>query len=147
MTKRVLLRVSLALFAGLGIGLLALGSLYVTLDEFMPYHGEALQTEWSQLPSNYQGFIIGALRALGAGAAVSGFSITWMAVAAWRGSIEPYRVLLPAVSIGYSGLLCWATWTVSARTPGEPPLLLNVAAVGVAILATLLLGFALRGRS
>ncbi len=141
-----MLRVSLALYTALGLGLFALGVLYLTLNEFMPYHAEALQTDWSQLTVNYQGFIIGTLRALGAGAAVSGFSIAWMAVAAWRRSIEPYRVLLPAISIGYSGLLCWATWTVSTRTPGDPPLLLNASVVLAAILATLLLAAGTRRR-
>ena len=114
-----MLRISLSIYLALGIGLFALGTLYLTLDQFMPYHAQALQAEWSELPANYRGFIIGALRALGAGAAVSGFAIAWMAVAGWRFTVEPYRVLLPIVSIGYTSLLCWATWTVSTRTPGN----------------------------
>ena len=51
-----------------------------------------------------------------------------------------------AMSIGYSTLLCWATWTVSTRTAGEPPLLLNAFAVIAAILATILLELAARSR-
>ena len=139
-----MLRVSLALFLALGTGLFALGLLYLTLDQFMPYHADALRIEWSELPANYQGFIIGLLRALGAGASVSGLAIAWMAVAGLRGTIQPYRELLPIVSIGYSGLLCWATWTVATRTPGEPPLLLNAAAVGAAMIATVPLAAATR---
>ncbi len=142
-----MLRVSLATYIGLGTGLFALGVLYLTLDQFMPYHADALRIEWSALPANYQGFIIGLLRALGAGATVSGLAIAWMAAAGWRGSIEPYRQLLPIVSIGYSGLLCWATWTVATRTPGEPPLLLNAVAVGAAIIATVFLAAATRNET
>ncbi len=141
-----MLRVSLAIYTGLGIGLFALGVLYLTLNQFMPYHGQALETEWSALPANYQGFIIGALRALGAGAAVSGFAIAWMALASWRGTVAPYRRLLPVISIAYSGLLFWATWTVATRTPGEPPLLLNAFALVCAIVASTLLVTALRRR-
>ncbi len=137
-----MLRVSLAIYIGLGIGLFALGVLYLTLTQFMPYHADALRTEWSELPANYQGFIIGLLRALGAGATVSGLAIAWMAVVAWRNEVQPYRELLPIISIGYSGLLCWATWTVATRTPGEPPLLLNAAALGGAMIATVLLAVA-----
>ena len=111
----------------------------------MPYHGQALQIEWSELPANYQGFMIGLLRALGAGAAVSGLAIAWMAIAAWRDGVRPYRALLPLISIGYSSLLCWATWTVATRTPGEPPLLLNSIAVIAAVIATLLLLLVGRG--
>ncbi len=134
-----LLKTALAIYLGLGIGLFLLGLLYLFLNEFMHYHAQALQAEWSELSANYRGFIIGLLRALGAGAAVSGLAIAWMAVASWRGTVEPYRALLPMISIGYSGLLCWATWTVSSRTPGEPPLLLNLAAVGAAVVASILL--------
>ena len=134
-----MLKTSLAIYIALGIGLFLLGLLYLTLNQFMPYHGQALQAEWSELPANYRGFIIGALRALGADAAVSGFAITWMAFSSWRDTVAPYRELLPLISIGYTSLLCWATWTVSTNTPGEPPLLLNVAAVTAAIVATLLL--------
>ena len=141
-----MLRVSLAIYLGLGLGLFLLGLLYLTLNQFMPYHGQALQAEWSELPANYQGFIIGVLRALGAGATVSGFAIAWMAIAGWRGTVSPYRVLLPLVAIGYSGLLCWATWTVASRTPGEPPFVLNALAVGAAVLATAFLAVSLRGQ-
>ena len=141
-----MLRVSLGIYLGLGIGLFLLGILYLTLNQFMPYHAQALQAEWAELPANYRGFIIGALRALGAGAAVSGLTIAWMAVAAWRDTVKPYRKLLPMISIGYSGLLCWATWTVATRTPGEPPLLLNAIAVFSAIVASVLLVIALRRR-
>ncbi len=139
-----MLRAALALFAALGVGLCALGLLYLTLDQFMPYHGQALQIEWADLPENYRGFIIGALRALGAGAAVSGVAIVWMAVASWRDTVAPYRWLLPMTSIGYTSLLCWATRTVSTQTPGEPPLLLNILAVAAAIAASLGLALATR---
>ncbi len=139
-----MLRVSLAIYIALGTGLFGLGVLYLTLDQFMPYHADALRTDWPELPANYQGFVIGLLRALGAGASVSGLAIAWMAVAAWRESVKPYRELLPIISIGYSGLLCWATWTVATRTPGEPPLLLNAVALGAAMIATVLLAVATR---
>ena len=141
-----MLRTALVIYFGLGVGLFLLGLLYLTLDQFMPYHGQALQAEWANLPANYRGFIIGALRALGAGAAVSGFAIAWMAVISWRGEVEPYRGLLPMISIGYTSLLCWATWTVSTRTPGEPPLVLNTVAVAAALLASALLAVSMRGR-
>ena len=139
-----MLRVALAIYIGVGIGMFGLGILYLTLDQFMPYHAQALQAEWTELPNNYQGFIIGVLRALGAGAATSGFAIMWMAIAGWRGSIEPYRGLLPAISIGYTTLLGWATWTVSMRTPGEPPLALTAMTALAAIVASVLLAVGYR---
>lgn len=139
-----MLKASLTLYALLGIGMFGLGFLYLTLSEFMPYHAQALQTDWVDLPANYRGFIIGVLRALGAGAAVSGVAIAWMAVASWRNSVVPYRELLPIVSIGYTSLLGWATWTVATRTPGEPPLVLTGVAVVTAVFATILLALSMR---
>jgi hypothetical protein len=50
------------------IGLFLQGVLYVTTPLFMPYHAEALDgIAWEQLPANYQGFLLGVIKAMGAG--------------------------------------------------------------------------------
>lgn len=129
-------RFALTVFAVIGAVLMGLGLVYLTLDEFMPYHAEALQTRWQDLPPNYQGFILGTLKALGGGALVAGFATCYMAIMLLRSTTAAYAVLLPAIPTGYSFLLAYATYTVYTRTPGNPPLLLNVLLAVTALFAS-----------
>lgn len=121
------------------MNLLLIGVLYLSIDEFMPYHSEAVQANWSELDVNFQGLILGLLKALGGGAFVAGSATIYMAIASFRASAQPYIVLLPAVSTGYSVFLCYATYFVQTNTPGNPPLLLTVIYVVMALVASALL--------
>lgn len=123
------------MFAVHGISLLALGTVYLATDEFMPYHAAAIAAEWRDLDGNLRGLLLGMLKGLGGGAMTAGFAIVYMAAASLRGSAGPYRTLLPATAILYSSLLCYATFTVSANTPGEPPLFWTSVLVAVSVLA------------
>ncbi len=127
------------LFALVGLSLFLLGCLYLSLDEFMPYHAEALQKDWGALAPNDQGLILGLLRGLGGGAFVSGFAILFMITSSLRKTPKPFILLLPFTAICFSALLCYATFTVYVRTPGHPPLLLTVALVAASVLASLAL--------
>ena len=131
-------RLALAIFVVIGAVLFGLGLLYLTLDEFMPYHADALQTRWQDLQPNYQGFILGALKALGGGALVAGFATLYMAVMLLRSTTDAYAVLLPLIPTGYSSLLAYATYTVYTRTPGSPPLLLTVLLAAMALIGSVL---------
>ena len=132
-----LFRFSIFLFAIVGLVLFLLGCLYLSLDEFMPYHAEALQKTWGALDPNTQGLILGLMKGLGSGACISGFAILFMIASSLRKTPRPFIVLLPLTAVGYSALLCYATITVYVRTPGNPPLLLTVALVAVSVLASL----------
>ncbi len=132
---RSLKRLSLFAFAVHGIALLALGTVYLATDEFMSYHAAAIAAEWRDLDGNLRGLLLGMLKGLGGGAMTAGFAVVYMAAASLRQCGRPYRTLLPATAILYSSLLCYATYTVSANTPGEPPLFWSGVLVAVSVLA------------
>lgn len=136
--------VSISLFALVGISLLLTGAVYLSLSEFMPYHAAAVQMAWEELDPNFQGLILGLLKGLGSGAFVAGFATLFMVRMSLRSSPRPFLVLLPIVAIGYSTLLCYATFTVYTRTPGDPPLLLNILLVVTSLLAAMALAFSQR---
>ncbi len=142
-----MLKTALAIFIFVGLSLLALGVVYLSRAEFMPYHSEAIQTAWSDLNSNYQGLILGGLKAFGGSAFMAGFAIVFMAVASLRKSVRPFIVLLPTVATGSWSLLCYATYTVQTSTPGNPPLLLVGLAVAMSVLASTLLVLSQRTQS
>lgn len=129
-------KLAIALFALVGLSLFLLGSVYLSLGEFMPYHAEALQLEWDSLNANFQGLILGLLKGLGSGAFVAGVAVLWMAGKSLRESPRPFVVLMPFVAISYSSLLCFATYTVYTNTPGNPPLFLNFLLVVASVLAS-----------
>jgi hypothetical protein len=139
-----LFKSSLVIFLLLGLNLLFIGVLYLSIDEFMPYHSEAVQANWSELNNNFQGLILGLLKALGGGAFVAGSATIYMVIASFRKSAQPYTMLLPSVPTGYSVLLCYATYTVQMNTPGNPPLLLTVLYVVMGFVASALLFFSIR---
>ena len=140
-------RLSIALFALVGLSLFLVGCVYLSLSQFMPYHAEALQLEWDSLDSNFQGLILGFLKGLGSGAFVAGTAVLWMAGKSLRESPQPFVVLMPFVAISYSSLLCFATYTVYTNTPGNPPLLLNVLLVVASVLASVALAISRREAS
>lgn len=143
----MLLKLSIFLFAVVGLSLFLTGCLYLSLDEFMPYHAEALQQDWNSLSTNYQGLLLGLIKGLGGGAFVSGLAVLIMVVASLRKSPTPFLLLLPVTAIGYSALLCYATLTVYLGTPGNPPLLLTIVLAATSILASLALAISHRGNS
>lgn len=129
----------MAIFLLLGISYALIGVTYLSIDQFMPYHSEAIQTEWSALNADYQGLFLGLIKGLGGGAFVAGFAISFMAVNSLRTSRRPFIVLLPATSLGYSTLLCYATYIVYTNTAGRPPLWLNYVFVAMAVSGSALL--------
>ncbi len=138
---------AIAVFGLLGLSLFLIGCVYLSLNEFMPYHAEALQVGWTDLNPNYRGLILGLIRGLGGGAFVAGFAILFMVVVSVRKSPQPYLVLLPFIGIGYSTFLCYATYTVYTSTPGNPPLLLIVVHVALGVVASIALALSQRHKS
>ena len=128
-----MLQFSVYVLGLVGFSLFLLGCLYLSLEQFMPYHAAAIQMNWSDLGPDYQGLLLGLIRGLGGGALIAGLAIMFMVRASLKLKPRPYLVLLPFVAVGYSTLLCYATYTVYARTPGDPPLLLNILLVATRV--------------
>jgi len=103
--------------------------------------------DWIDLDSNFKGLILGLLRGLGSGAFVAGIAILYMVSMSLRKNPRPFLVLLPLIAVSYSTLLCYATYTVYTSTPGNPPLLLNIALVATSALASITLALSQRNNS
>ena len=138
---------AISVFGLLGLSLFLIGCVYLSLNEFMPYHAEALQVSWADLNPNYRGLILGLIKGLGGGAFVAGFAILFMVGVSVRKSPQPFLVLLPIIGIGYSTFLCYATFTVYTSTPGNPPLLLTVLYIAMGVVASIALILSQRHKS
>ena len=137
--RRKLFFLSISLFALVGVSLLLTGAVYLSLSEYMPYHSRAIQLAWQELDPKLQGLILGLLKGLGSGAFVAGFATLFMAGMSLKNGPKPFLALLPIVATGYSTLLCYATYTVYTRTPGDPPLIPNILLVATSLLGSMAL--------
>ena len=103
------------------IGLFLQGVLYVTTSEFMPYHSDALAVQWEDLAPNYQGFILGAIKGMGAGSIAVSMSIAIMLVIPFRRGEVWARMAVTAVGAVFTLLTAYAAFTIDQTTPASPP--------------------------
>jgi len=103
------------------IGLFLQGLLYLTTPQFMPYHGDALGVSWEMLPANYQGFVIGVIKAMGAGSVGVTLAIAVMLLIPFRRGEMWSRWAVPTVGIAFTAMTAYAAYTIDVRTPASPP--------------------------
>lgn len=103
------------------VGLLLQGLIYVTTPRFMPYHAEALGVAWEDLPANYQGFLLGVLKAMGAGSIAVSVALVILLVIPFRQGQAWSRWAVPVIGMIFTALTAYAAFTIDMRTPASPP--------------------------
>jgi hypothetical protein len=102
------------------VGLLLQGLLYVTTSTFMPYHADALGTTWEALPANYQGFLIGVIKAMGAGSIGVTLALIVLLLVPFRRGDRWARWAVPLVGAVFTLLTAYAAFTIDRHTPAAP---------------------------
>ena len=103
------------------VGLMLQGLLYVTTPTFMPYHAAALGATWNDLPSHYQGFLLGVLKGMGAGSIAVTLALGIMILIPLRHGAPWARWAVPIVGVTFTVLTAYAAFTIDTRTPADPP--------------------------
>lgn len=103
------------------VGLLLQGLLYVATSRFMPYHADALGTTWEALPPNYQGFLIGVIKAMGAGSIGVTMALIILLLIPFRRGDTWARWAVPLIGAVFTTLTAYAAFTIDTRTPASPP--------------------------
>jgi hypothetical protein len=103
------------------VGLLLQGLLYVTTPRFMSYHADALGTTWEELPANYRGFMLGVLKAMGAGSVAVTVALLIMILIPFRRGQAWARWAVPVVGVLFTALTLYGALTIATRTPASPP--------------------------
>lgn len=101
--------------------LLLQGLLYLTTPTFMPYHGDALGTTWEALPPNYQVFLLGVIKVMGAGSFAVALALGVMLLVPFRRGEGWARWVVPLVGTTFTGLMAYAAYTIDARTAASTP--------------------------
>lgn len=122
------------LYGVTGVISFALGTYYLLRDRYLPYHADAIGTEWSALTPETQILFLALLDVAGAGWAMSGLLVLILVVVPFRHGQAWARWTIPiALALLYVPILL-ATLRVLGGTPAVPPWYGNAAA----LLATLL---------
>jgi hypothetical protein len=120
------------------VGLLLQGLLYVTTPRFMPYHADALGTTWEELPANYQGFVLGVLKAMGAGSVAVSVALLIMILIPFRRGHAWARWAVPVVGVLFTALTLYGALTIATRTPASPPWLQTCGLIALYLLGALI---------
>ena len=139
-------KLALILFAIVGISHLIVGIVYVTANEFMPYHAQALNVNWNSLDENYKTLFLALIRLAGAGGLVAGL-VNLTLVNYLYHSVESRLVwLLIVSSLIFQFVTNYVVYYVSRNTPGDPPLLMVSTGSVIFIIATIFLFAGMRGK-
>lgn len=119
----MLTKISLALFAIVGVIHIIFGVIYITADEFMAYHSQALMISWSDLNFNYQILILALLKLAGVGGLIAGIVNLTLVVHTLKNSHTKLVWLILVPSCMFQFTTHFVVYSVYINTPGEPPLL------------------------
>lgn len=103
------------------VGLLLQGLLYLTTEEFMPYHAEALAARWTDLSPRLQGFVLGVIRGMGAGSTAVAAALLVMLAVPFRRGERWATWAVPMVGMMFTLLTAYAAYTIESRTPATTP--------------------------
>lgn len=128
-----ILKISFSCYLITAIVSIIFGIIYLTRSKFMPYHQVALEKEWTELDIKIQTLILALMRAAGGGFLATGMTIILL-MYLYIKTIEEWIIFI-IPTIGFVTLLSslYATLLVKNRTPGLPPVNLNLVLIGLMI--------------
>ncbi|MBK8052218.1 MAG: hypothetical protein IPK35_02760 [Saprospiraceae bacterium] len=127
-------KISLIIHFILGIISIVFGLKYLFSTEFLPYHREAIQMDWTELDSNLQTILLGFMRATAGGLLCSGVLVIVLQYRFYKQKLcwLPVPILLAGLITSLGAV--YATALVKFNTTASPPFLLSVLVVLVYIL-------------
>jgi hypothetical protein len=106
--------------------LFVFGLTYLLRDSFMPYHGDAIESQWENVDKNIQFLILALMRAVSGGLILAVVVIFWLQLKFDKSRLTwiPLLILIAGTIVGLSSL--YATMIVRMNTPGNPPTFLVI---------------------
>ena len=116
----VTVRLPVASYVLVGLGLLVQGARYLGAADRCPYCLAVIQTSWENLSADYQQLFLGLLKGFGAGSFGVGLAIILMAVIPLRGGKSWAVWATPTIAATYTAGLVYVT--NFALLPGATPI-------------------------
>ncbi len=130
---------TIAFICYLIVGLMGLlfAFFYLTRQEFMPYHSDAVGMRWEDVSPHVQVLIIALMRVSGGGWLATSIGIFFMLVARRKYETMFFRFALLLIALSALIPTLIATLYVKNHSPANPPWI--AAAIGIALISTGLL--------
>ena len=117
---------------GLGAVLtMGMGVLYLAMPTIMPYHMDAIQTPWQDIPPLYQKLFLALLKAAGAGYLAVGAAWAIMTAIPMRRGERWTLWAVPLTGFLAQAPLFAITLYVRFSTPAHPPWIFPLAVIGL----------------
>ena len=129
------MKVALGIYLVIGMVSLILGCMYLTSQQFMSYHSEAVGTPWQEVDANTQTLILALMKVAGGGWITLGFFIIVLALGEFSSRRGVSRWALPTGTIIFYSASLAATWGVHQETGASTPWVPSLAMIGIALLA------------
>ncbi len=112
---------------------LILGSIYFFSSQFMPYHADAISTNWAELNTQYQTLLLALMDVAGAGWIALGLALLTLIAIPFRKN-EPWAgYVIPLFILVFYVPTLLATLNVLNHTPATPPWYGNAIACASAV--------------
>lgn len=125
--------ISLISYSCVALVSILFGLIYLTRNQFMPYHAEALCLSWSEVEESMQVLILALMRAVGGGFLATGLAISILLLVPFRAGNIWAIYTVPAISLCSVLGSLYATLLVKTKTPGTPPVFLSFLALMLTI--------------
>lgn len=122
------------LYAAATLCTLLIGVLYAFRSKVMPYHLQALETEWDQIDPKYQFMLLALLNGGGYFGIATGLFMSFLLFGPLRDGYEAAGYALGVFGLVGAGPLTFIVYKVKTRTAGNPPLFVMI------LICALLLG-------
>lgn len=117
---------ALVLHLSLALVMLIFGIVYLTSQQFLPYHGVALGREWGKLEHPLQIVILAFMRAVAGGLLGGGILVAFLQLKFHKERTQwlPWAIFLAGLIPSLSSI--YATALVKFNTQGQPPFILTL---------------------
>lgn len=131
-------RLAIFCYGAAGLASLVLGLVYVARAEFMPYHAQAVGSEWALLPEGTRALIAALMNVAGAAWIIVGCLILALVWFPFRSQTRWARWMIPVMIVIHYGSILAVTLQVQTATGAHTPWVMNAFAVAVGIAGLLL---------
>ena len=128
-------KIALSIYSVIGLVNLVLGSIYLTSDEFLTYHSQAIGASWEKVDPGTQTLILALMKVAGGGWCALGFFTIAIALSEWKRSGSLARWALPAGTLFLYLPTLIATWSVYRETGAQSPWVPSLAMIMLTLIA------------
>ena len=113
--------IAVLVFAVPTLGLMGQGILYLTTTEFMPYHSAALGVVWADVPDTQRAFLLGVIKAMGAGSVGVTLALLILLGGPFRRGEAWAHWAIMSIGAVFTLLTGYAAYTIDVGTPASTP--------------------------